>query len=313
MDLRQFRYFVAIVQCGSISRAATQLSVAQPALSLHVRNMEAELSTPLLFRTPSGVQPTEAGLILYRNARAILEQVEAAQHEVRGRAAEPIGEVRLGMPSSVCQILGVTLVLAVREQAPRVTLCVAEAMSGYVLDWLRQGRMDLALTFRPVDDRGLRSAPLLEQELLLFGPAAPPVDIPLPPNGPLSLAHCAGLPLILPSSGQGLRELIDETAAAAGIALVPGIELDAYPGIKALVERGLGFSLLPAYAAEAEVAEGRLRTWRLDPPLLSTVHLAQPTDRPLPRAAEAVERICRETLRGLVVAGAWTSGRVLEP
>jgi LysR family transcriptional regulator, nitrogen assimilation regulatory protein len=313
VDLRQLRYFIAIVQCGSISRAATQLGVAQPALSLHVRNMEAEFGTPLLFRTPSGVQPTEAGLTLFRNARAILEHVEAAQHEVRGRAAEPIGEVRLGMPSSICQILGVPLILAVRERAPRVTLCVAEAMSGYVLDWLRQGRMDLALTFRPVDDRGLRSAPLLEQELLLFGPAAPPAALPLPPDGPLSLAHCAGLPLILPSSGQGLRGLIDETAAAAGIALVPGIELDAYPGIKALVERGLGFSLLPAYAAEAEVTEGRLRTWRLDPPLLSTVHLARPADRPLPRAAEAVERICRETVRGLVAAGAWTTGRLLEP
>lgn len=54
VDLRQLRYFVAIVQCGSISRASLQLNIAQPALSLHVRNMEADLGLPLLFRTPAG-------------------------------------------------------------------------------------------------------------------------------------------------------------------------------------------------------------------------------------------------------------------
>ncbi|MBK1657209.1 LysR family transcriptional regulator [Paracraurococcus ruber] len=308
MDLRQLRYFVSIVQSGSISRAAMQLNVAQPALSMHVRNMEADLGTPLLFRTPTGVQPTEAGLILFRNARAILDQVEAAQQEVRGNAAEPAGEVRLGLPSSVGQILAVPLILAVRDQAPKVTLCVAEAMSGYVLDWLRQGRMDLAMTFRPVEDRGLSSLPLLTEELLLFGHP----DAALP-AGPLPFSSCAGLPMVLPSGGQGLRLLIDQTAAEQGVALVPGFELDAYPGLKLLVERGLGFSLLPAHAGQAEVAEGRLRAWRLDPPLLSTVHLARPTDRPLSRAAQAVERLCVSVMRGLVASGAWTSARLLDP
>lgn len=307
VDLRQLRYFVAIVRCGSISRAATQLNVAQPALSMHIRNMEADLGTPLLFRTPTGVQPTEAGQILFRNARTILDQVEAAQQEVRGNTAEPAGEVRLGLPSSVGQILAVPLILEVREQMPKVTLCVAEAMSGYVLDWLRQGRMDLAMTFRAVDDRSLTSLPLLMEELLLFGHP----DAALPP-GPLPFAHCAGLPLVLPSAGQGLRLLIDETAAAQGIVLAPSIELDAYSGLKLLVERGLGFSLLPAHAGQAEVAEGRLRAWRLDPPLLSTVHLARPTDRPLSRAAQAVERLCLATMRSLVASGAWTSARLLE-
>jgi LysR family nitrogen assimilation transcriptional regulator len=72
MDLKQLRYFVAIVQCGSITRASQQLNVAQPALSLHIRNMEADLGVPLLFRTPQGVLPTDAGQILLRNAQIIL-------------------------------------------------------------------------------------------------------------------------------------------------------------------------------------------------------------------------------------------------
>ena len=74
MDLRQLRYFVAIVEQGSFSKAASTLNVAQPALSLHVRNMEADLGTPLLFRSPHGVIATEAGDILLRNARIIIDQ-----------------------------------------------------------------------------------------------------------------------------------------------------------------------------------------------------------------------------------------------
>ena len=71
MDLRQLRYFIAIVEAGSVSRAAERLRVAQPALSQHVRAMEAALGLPLLIRNPRGVLPTEAGLRLLEQAREI--------------------------------------------------------------------------------------------------------------------------------------------------------------------------------------------------------------------------------------------------
>ena len=119
MDLKQLRYFVAIIQCGSITRASLQLYVAQPALSLHIRNMEADLGVPLLFRTSQGVQPTEAGVILLRNAQIILAQFEQAETEIKGSTAEPAGGVRLGLPSSISQILGVPLILAARERQLR--------------------------------------------------------------------------------------------------------------------------------------------------------------------------------------------------
>ncbi len=122
MDLRQLRYFVAIIQCGSITRASMQLNVAQPALSLHIRNMEADLGVPLLFRTSQGVQPTEAGQILMRNAQLILAQFEQAQADIKGSMDEPAGVVRMGLPSSICHILGVPLILSARRQYPNSTV-----------------------------------------------------------------------------------------------------------------------------------------------------------------------------------------------
>lgn len=228
MDLRQLRYFVAIVQCGSISRASLQLNIAQPALSLHVRNMEADLGLPLLFRTPQGVQPTEAGLILLRNARLIIEQFEVAQREIRGSVAEPSGEVRLGLPSSISPLLGVPLVLAARKTFPKVTLRIAEAMSGYVLDWLRQGRVDLGLLYGLPDDKDLRATGLLVETLVVFGAPEPPDGRHHPPGDVLPFADLAPLPLILPSPGHGLRDLLDAAAAARGVRLTTEIDIDAY-------------------------------------------------------------------------------------
>ncbi|WP_237477560.1 LysR family transcriptional regulator [Lichenibacterium dinghuense] len=310
MDLRQLRYFVAIVQCGSISRASLQLNIAQPALSLHIRNMEADLGLPLLFRTPQGVQPTEAGLILLRNARLIIEQFEVAQREIRGSAAEPSGEVRLGLPSSISPLLGVPLVLAARARFPKVTLRIAEAMSGYVLDWLRQGRVDLGLLYGLPEDRELRATGLLVETLVVYGAPEPPDGRSHPEGDALSFADLAALPLILPSPGHGLRDLLDAAATARGIRLATAIDIDAYGAIKQLVERRLGYSILPGHAGRREVEDGRLRAWAVDPPLTRMVSLVQPTDRPPTQAVKAVEGLCRATLRDLVRSGEWHMARM---
>ena len=308
MDVRQLRYFAAIVASGSISRAAAELNVAQPALSLHVRNMEADLGVDLLHRTPQGVQPTEAGTILYRHARTILQQFEEAQREVKGSADEPSGEVRLGLPSGISRMVGVPIVLAARERLPKVTVHIAEAMSGYVLDWLRLGRVDLALLYGVAEDRNLHSTGLLTETLVLFGPAEG--GEARPSGETVGYRELAGLPLILPGTGNGLRDGVDEAAALHGIRLDPILEIDAFVAIRDVVERGIGYSILPAHLVAREVEEGRLAIWQLEPALKRTVHLVRPTDRPPTLAAKATEALCRDVLRDLVSSGEWPMARL---
>lgn len=172
MDIRQLRYFAAIVEKGSFSRAAEFLRVAQPALSLHVRNMEADLGTSLLIRTPRGVEPTEAGAILLRHAHTILDQLAVARDEVRGHGNDPAGEVRLGLPGTIGEILAVPLITAVHRRYPRIRLRIAEAMSGFVLDWMREGRIDLGVLYNPAAEHRIITEALLEERLVFFGPAA---------------------------------------------------------------------------------------------------------------------------------------------
>lgn len=313
LDLRQLRYFVAIVENGSFSKAAATLNVAQPALSLHVRNMEADLGTQLLFRSPHGVLPTEAGEILLRNARVIIEQFAFAAEEIRGHEAEPSGEVRLGLPGTISQILSVPLIIAAKKRYPRIKLRIAEAMSGFITEWIRETKIDLAVLYIPVQDRTLVSDPVLTEQLCLLGPVDAMPDIKPPADGPIAYRQVAELPLILPSVTHGLRELLEGVARKSGLPLNTIIDVDSYGNIKELVEEGMGYSVLPFNAIAREVQDGRLRHWPIrKPELQRDVYLVHASDRPMPNAVSVIEALCRETLLGLVDTGRWKGARSLQ-
>lgn len=315
MDIRQLRYFVAIVEQGSFSRAAGFLHVAQPALSLHVRNMEADLGTELLFRTPRGVEPTEAGSILLRHARIILDQLTVAEEEIRGHQNDPEGEVRLGVPGTIGQILAVPLITAVHLRYPKIKLRIAEAMSGFILEWMREERIDLAVLYSQADDHGIRTEHLLEEELQFFGPADGVRAEPMPAAGTgLNFAQVTPMPLILPGKGHGLRNLLDIAAEKAKQDLNTVFDVDSYGNIKSLVAEGLGYSILPENAIAAEVAEGRLRSWVIGKPAIRRgIHLAHSANRPMTNAVAVVLALARETLRDLARTGRWVGARIPDP
>lgn len=313
MDLRQLRYFVAIVEQGSFSRAAVFLHVAQPALSLHVRNMEADLGTALLFRTPRGVELTEAGAILLRHARIILDQITVAEEEIRGHQDDPEGEVRLGVPGTIGQILAVPLITAVHLRYPKIKLRLAEAMSGFILEWLREERIDLAILYGQAEEHGIRTERLLEEELQFFGPGTRlrPENLP-PPGSALPFAQVTSLPLILPGRGHGLRDLLSRHADAAKLDLSPVVDVDSYSNIKSLVAEGLGYSILPENAIASEVAQSRLRSWTIaEPQIVRSIHLAHSASRPMTNAVSVVLGLARETLCDLVRTGQWIGAHVI--
>src|SRR5215469_4456997 len=101
MQFRQLRYFVKIVEAGSLSRAASIVHVAQPALSQQVAELEERLGVALLQRSARGVRPTAAGEILYKEAAAILHQLDQLPGVVRSSTGEPEGTVNLGFVSSL--------------------------------------------------------------------------------------------------------------------------------------------------------------------------------------------------------------------
>lgn len=314
MDIRHLRYFVSIVEQGSFSRAATVLRVAQPALSLHIRNMETELGMPLLFRRPQGVLPTEAGEILLRNARIILNQLSIAEDELRQHDREPVGEVRLGLPSTFGQVLAVPLVIAAQHHYPKIKLRIAETMSDFAAEWLRDGRIDLAVVFHDLTGNGIAATQVLDEELVCFGSADSLRRSDLPETSrAISYETIAKLPLILPGGRNGFRDFLERRAAASGVTLSPVVEVDSHVSIKKLVRAGVGYSILSMNSISGEVKAGQLRCWSVGtPPLKRPVYLLHSVDRPIIKAAAAIKGLVLEIMRDLARKGDWERTTIID-
>lgn len=307
MDLRQLRYFAKVVESGSFSKAATLLHIAQPALSLHVRHMEEELGVVLLHRAASGVKATEAGERLMQHARRILAEFDEITDSVRGELVAPRGIVRFGLPGTVSEQLATPLIEAARLRYPEINIRVVEAMSGYILDWLKRGELDLAMIYSTSDPRGLIVHHALSEEICFFASVALAQDGG-PPGSVVSLAEIAKLPLVVPGPGHGLRQLIEEAARELELTITPSIEIDSYLQIKQLVLHGLGYGILPMMAVQKESLAGVFRVWQFSKPKITRkVYLAYSAERPLAKAPRAIAQLSWELLRQLVRDAIWTA------
>ncbi len=308
MELRQLRYFIATAEDLSFSRAARRLRLAQPALSQQIKHLEEELEARLFTRNSRGVQLTAAGERLLEQARAIVEQVALLPAAVKDDDSEVHGEVRIGLPGTVSEVLAVPLITACRARHPQVRIKVVEAMSGYIRDWLIGGRVDLAVLYSSAEAAadGLAMHEVLTEEVCLF--AVPALIPPGGPDGALPFAALSALQLILPGRAHGLRELVEQAADGAGMSLAVAVEIDSYGQIKELAAQRLGCGLLPRRAVQREAEGGQFDVRRIvDPALKRKIFLVWPDRRPVAPATAAVSTLAWETLRTLVTSGRWSA------
>lgn len=249
MDMRQLRYFVQIVESGSLAKASRQLFIAQPALSQQMARLEDEVGKPLLLRSSRGVVPTDNGEALYHHAKFMLRQMDQAVSVARQDSTALNGRVALGLaPTTVCQ-LGLPLLQHLRAKYPGILLNVVEGLSGHLEHMTRVGQLDLAVLFSQTAASELSVEPLLEEELFVILPA----DSPLVPadRQSLTLHEVAALPLILPSPGHGLRRRIALEFERVNLTLDAVAEIDSLPLLMSCVAQGVGATIKPRAALHA--------------------------------------------------------------
>ncbi len=303
MDLRQLRYFVRIVDLGSLSRAAADLYVAQPALSRQVAALEAELNTPLLVRSVRGVTPTDAGTALYRQAQGMLRQLSNIPDEVRSAGALPAGTVSVGLPFSVSNVLAPALVKEVRAKLPAVRLVITESVSGVLEAELTGGRLDIGMLYETEKRTGnIAERPLLVEDLFLItaGRAGG--------RGDIALAEALRHPFILPGRSNATRRILEQAVAKAGGALEVVAEVDSASTIKAMVLAGIGATVMSRSALHPEKGEFAVR--RIVRPALSRA-LSICSSRGTPtRATTRVAELLEETALALVRRGTWKGATI---
>ncbi|RZT05812.1 LysR family transcriptional regulator, nitrogen assimilation regulatory protein [Duganella sp. CF402] len=303
MELRQLRYFVAIVDHGSLSRAALVLHIAQPALTQQLRQLEEELGVQLLHRSAQGVLSTDAGKVFYEHAQAILKQVADARSAVAQSAERPSGSVTLGLPHSISGALALPLLMATRAQYPEITLQLTEELTGNLSDQLKSGRVNLAVLFDDGQLSQFATTPLAEEELHFICRADAAYAMG---EQSLTLQQALAATLILPGLQHGVRPRIESVARDAGLSLTNVIEINSIAILKSALLADMGATILPSAPVLDELQRGALRAQRVHGPSISrTVVLCGSRNIPLTNAATAISRLVRQVSDQLCADGSW--------
>lgn len=300
MELRQLRYFVRVVEAGSIGRAAMSIGMVTSALSQQISRLEGELSTRLLQRSASGVVPTDAGLAFFRQAQLALRHADdAVQAAQQARLA---GHVSVGLPSTTAAVLGAPFLQAMNERYPDIRLHLVEALSGHLTDMLNGRLLDLAIVFHAESARRWSVVPLLDEPLFLF--ARP--DMPGVPFGDTTrLEAIADLPLVLPSGRHGLRALVNNAFQQLGRTPRVVAEVDGLSLLMDVVRQGGAATIQPS-SATARIAPGQLQMARIDDAhLFRSNLLASLSDEELSPAALAARLVMADVSRTLAREGKW--------
>jgi LysR family tcuABC transcriptional regulator len=325
MELRQLRYFVRVVELGSMGRASAELGVVTSALSQQISRLEGELSTRLLQRTAAGVHTTDAGLAFLRQAQLVLRHADAAV--TAAQQARLSGHVSVGLAPTTASVLGLPLMRAMRERYPDVRLHLVESLSGHLAAMLNARQIDLAVLFKTEAARRWSVLPLLHERLFVIAATALPglAEAGLASGGSraLRLARLGRLPLILPSGPHGLRSTID--AACAQARAVPNIvmEIDSLTLLMDAVAAGLGATLQPGAATARLEGRGPATSARAgggglliravaDPAASRHNLLVSLSDDELSPAGLATRVVLAEVARGLVTQGRWPGAALHE-
>ena len=304
MDIRQLRYFVYIIDYGSLGKAAEKLFVAQPSLSQQIAKLEADVGVPLLIRSSQGVKPTAAGQAMYRHARLVLHQMEQLRQEVREGVGAESGTVAVGFPTTMTSILAMPVFEAVRRRYPGIRLQFFESMSGYLNELLANGRLDLAILFRETSTPGISTLPLLDEELYVMGDLGGAAS---ERSRTCTLPALADIPLVAPGVSNGLRLLLERIFAQEQVPLNIIADVDSLPMLLSIAQSGAACTILPASALASRAAADRPRMRRItDPMIRRPASICWPNSLPVSSASLAVRQTISELVRELSSQGVWT-------
>lgn len=314
MELRQLRYFVAIAEHGTFTKAAAKVFVAQSALSHQLAQLEEEVGAVLFHRSRRGVELTEAGQVFHAHALSILRQVEDARDSVASLSESPAGRVVFGIPHSASQALALPLLEAVRATLPKVQLELTEELTGNLTRQLHAGSIHMAILFDDGHLDEFESDMLASERLsLIYRPDLFPLGGKKKRQS-IRLEEALRLPLVLPAHPHGVRPIIEHAAANAGLPS-PNVvaDISSISILKTSLLAGMGCTILPVMPMKAELDQGALVSLSIVSPVISRgVSLCRTPGFPFSAASQAVRQLMIRVARELCQSGLWLDANFVE-
>ncbi len=296
MDTKQLAAYCAVVELKSFSQAAARLGVTQPAVSLQVRALERRVGRQLLDRSGRRVEPTEAGLRLYRGAQRMLSLEE---HVLEELAADGDGQLRGTIEIGASTGPGgriVPLLLAEFQQAnPVVAVSLSIFDTHTVVELVARRELELGVVGAARRHRSVLFEPFFRDEVILACPPGHPFA-----GRTITLEELQGEPLIVMQDGAGVRQVIEDELRAAGARLRDfnfRLELGLQESVRSAVQAGYGVTFISHSAVEADLAAGTLAAARvegLEP--VREISLVRAAGRSTTRAAQAFVEFARARL-----------------
>jgi len=293
MDLKQLNYFLCLAREGNMTRAARQLNIVQPALSMQIAKLERNLGKQLFDRTAHGVSLTPAGETLVRLAGTIAKEVDRAREEMARLDGRISGRVSIGMITSAAQSTLAVSSAKIAAKYPEIQLLICEGYTDTLIDWVISGELDVAIINMPQRKLPLTAHHILDEEMTLARGTGN--KMPLPRT--VSFKRLESLDLIIPSRRHGLRMILDNAAAAAGFVFKPRLEIDTLSAVCEIVAATELVTILPGIALKPLLSAGRIRAQVISrPAILRSVSWVTNPRRIVSGAAAAVVEIISDDL-----------------
>jgi LysR family nitrogen assimilation transcriptional regulator len=309
MDTRQLRYFAAIYEHGTLTRAAEHTRVAVSALSHHLANLEKDLAAPLFDRQPRRMQPTAAGERLYVHAKAILRAMSSAERDVRETGDEVSGDVSVGLAFSVVKAIALPLMQRVLDTYPNLRLSISESLSGSALMHLMTSEVDLALAYNPPPDARMKTQAILEEQMVCVGRR----DMIGGTDDPMRFDDILELPVIILRQGLSARALVDDSALLKRLESKARLQMNSINAINASLVGGLGCAIATRHFMSELLADGTLHARPIIAPELSRrLYVCEIAERPATFALETVRRLLLDLIAEAVARGKWDASLLID-
>ncbi len=245
MEIRQLRYFLDIAETQHLTQSPQNLFVTQSTLSHGLRQLEAELGSPLFDRLGRGLRLSQAGAAFRVYAARALQEIEAGRMALADMAGLQSGTLTVGVIPTFLHTLVPATVAAFSSAYPGVNVVVRDLRAGPIEELLVEGRLDVGIAFYPTEREDIETEPLFAEHLQLVVNRSHP----LAGRRRLALKALAQVPLAMLPRAFATRRLIDDSLRQAGVAPMVRVEMESVEGLIEVCRWGDLACIVPERAA----------------------------------------------------------------
>ncbi len=268
INFHQLSIFNVVARVGNITKAAAELDISQPAVSLQIKQLERSLRTTLVIRLRTGIELTDTGEAVYRYAKRIFSLADEMRHAIQDIEGLNVGRLIIGSSSTPGECILPAIIGAFHSRYPKVEVSLAISNTQTVVDQILNGQLDLGMAGAPVKRNGLVSFPYANDEVVLVSSSSHPLAW----NSRSSIADIDGQPFIMRESGSATRKAAEASFARSGVRVNVVMELGSNEAVKRAAAAGLGLGVLSKFSVGPDVAAGYLSVlsvegWKCERPL----------------------------------------------